>query len=108
MEEQIQPVYRRTFLRQKMLPYSVTAMVFGIVSIGVFIYFGWVAGIVALVLRAKAMKIYNQNPANYKPSSLSMLKAARICGIIGLITSIVFSVLYIFYLRFLILHPNFD
>ncbi len=96
MEEQTHE-FRKTVLRQKMIPYSVTAMVFGIVSIAVFCYFGWVAAIVALVLHSKAMKIYNENPADFKESSLKMLRTAKICGIIGLIVSIVSSVIYVMY-----------
>jgi hypothetical protein len=96
MEEQTHE-FRRTVLRQKMIPYSVTALVFGIVSIAVLCYFGWVAAIVALVLHSKAMKIYHENPPDYKESSLKMLKAAKTCGIIGLIVSIVFTLFYIVY-----------
>lgn len=96
-----QTEYKRTMLRQKMIPYSITCMVFGIVSIAVLCYFGWVAAIVALVLHKKAMKIYNENPPDYKESSLKMLKAGKICGIIGLIVSIVTTVFYILYFAFI-------
>jgi len=96
MEEQPHE-FRRTVLRQKPIPYAVTAMVFGIVSIAVFCYFGWVAAIVALVLQSKALKIYHENPANYKESSLKFLKTAKICSIIGLIVSIVSGILYVLY-----------
>lgn len=101
MEEQ-QSEFRRTTLRQKMIPYSVTAMVFGIVSIAVMCYFGWVMAIVALVLYKKGMKIYNENPPDYKPSSLNMMRAAKITGTIGLIVSIVATVLYILYIVLII------
>ncbi len=97
MEENNNQEFHRTVLKQKMIPYAITAMVFGIVSIAVMCYFGWVAAIVALVLRNKAMKIYRENPPDYKESSLKMLNAAKICGIIGLVVSIVVTVLYILY-----------
>ena len=97
MEEQTHE-FRRTVLRQKMVPHSVTAMVFGIVSIAVMCYGGWVAAIVALALHSKAMKIYQENPPDYKESSLKMLRAAKICGIIGLIVSIVTTLFYLLYI----------
>lgn len=97
MEEQ-QTEFRNTVLKQKMIPYSITAMVFGIVSIAVMCYFGWVAAIVALVLYKKGMKIYNENPPDYKQSSVGMMRTAKICGIIGLIVSIVTTLLYIIYI----------
>jgi uncharacterized membrane protein len=97
MEEQTHE-FRKTVLRQKMVPYSVTAMVFGIVSIAVMCYGGWVAAIVALALHSKAMKIYQENPPDYKESSLKMLRAAKICGIIGLIVSIVTTLFYLLYI----------
>jgi hypothetical protein len=96
MEEQSHE-FKKTVLRQKMVPYSVTAMVFGIVSIAVMCYFGWVAAIVALVLYSKAMAIYRENPPDYKESSLKILRAAKITGIIGLIVSVVTLVLYALY-----------
>jgi predicted secreted protein len=101
MEEQTHE-FRKRVLRQKALPYAVTSMVFGIVSIAVLCYFGWVVAIVALVLHSKAMKIYHENPPDYKESSLKMLKAARTCGIIGLIVSIVATLFYILYFVVLI------
>ena len=97
MEEQTHE-FRRTVLRQKMVPHSVTAMVFGIVSIAVMCYGGWVAAIVALALYSKAMRIYHENPPDYKESSLKMLRAAKICGIIGLIVSIVTTLFYLLYI----------
>lgn len=95
MQEQ-ENTFTTRVLRKKMIPYSITAMVFGIVSIAVFIYFGWVAAIVALVLYNKAIKIYQENPSQYKESSLKMLKAAKITGIIGLIISLLGLLFYFF------------
>jgi hypothetical protein len=102
MEEQTHE-FKRTVLRQKMIPYSVTAMVFGIVSIAVMCYFRWVAAIVALVLHSKAMKLYRENPPDYKESSLKMLRAAKITGIIGLIVSILAMIFYVLYI-FVLIH----
>jgi len=102
MEEIQDQQFHRTVLRQKIVPHAITAMVFGIISIAVMCYFGWVAAIVALVLRNKAMKIYNENPPDYKDASLKMLNAAKICGIIGLIVSIVTTVFYILYIVFIV------
>lgn len=111
MEEQAHEI-KRTVLRPIMIPYSVTAMVFGIVSIAVMCYGGWIAAIVALILYSKAMKIYREHPANYKESSLKMLRAAKITGIIGLIVSIVTTLLYFLYFGFLFwlgtTHRSFD
>lgn len=107
-QEFIQTEFKRTALKQKMIPHSITAMVFGIVSIAVMCYFGWVAAIVALVLYNKGMKIYNENPPDYKPSSLGMLRTAKICGIIGLIVSIVVTLFYILYIVLIIGLANYS
>ncbi|HOY31739.1 MAG TPA: CCC motif membrane protein [Bacteroidales bacterium] len=96
-----QSEYPRPAYGQKMIPYSVTAMVFGIVSIAVTCWFGWVAAIVALVLYKKGMAIYYENPTDYKRSSLGMLRTAKICGIIGLIVSIITTLVYILYILFI-------
>ncbi len=101
MEEQ-QTEFQSPVTGQKMIPYSITAMVFGIVSIVVMCYFGWVAAIVALVLHKKGMRIYNENPSDYKQGSLSMMRTAKVCGIIGLIVSIVSTVLYLLYFVFIL------
>lgn len=88
--------------KPRIAPYALTAMIFGIVSIAVMCYFGWVAAIVALVLYRKGITAYRKNPQIFKPQSLSMLKTARVCGIIGLIVSLVTLVLYILYIVFII------
>lgn len=75
---------------QRDVPNSTAILVLGIVSIvGCFCYgiIGLGCGIAALVMAAKAMQEYNQNPAAFKSQSYNNAKAGRICAIIGTILS---------------------
>lgn len=102
MEEIIETHKGQSVLRVKIAPHAITAMIMGIVSIAVLMLFGWAAGIVALVLRKKSLTLYNENPQNYKPSTLSFLKAAKICSIIGIIVSVLYTIFYVLYFYFII------
>ena len=80
------------------LPNGTAVLVLGIISIiGCFCYgvLGLVCGIIAMVLSGKDMRLYNSDPAHYTSSSLSNLKAGRICAIIGLILSALYIILLV-------------
>ena len=70
-------------------PYSVASMVLGIVSI-VFGCVGLVCGIIGLVLACKGMNAYYAEPEKY--DGLGMLKAGKVCSIIGIALSALFII----------------
>lgn len=72
-------------------PYAVASLVFGIWSI-LFGFLGFVFSIIGLVLRGKGKNISNYDKRQYK--YVGMLKAGRICSIIGLIFSIFWLLCY--------------
>ncbi|MDH7464526.1 CCC motif membrane protein [Chitinophagaceae bacterium 26-R-25] len=74
---------------QTSLPNATAVLVLGILSIiGCFCYgSGLIMGIIALMLARKDMRLYNTNPSAYTPSSLSNIKAGRVCAIIGTVMS---------------------
>ncbi len=83
---------------QQNLPNATAVLVLGIISIvGCFCYgvVGIVCGIIALVLAKKDNRMYLVNPAMYRASSYSNLKAGRVCAIIGLILSAIYLLLCI-------------
>jgi M penetrans paralogue family 26 len=68
------------------LPDSTAVLVLGILSIiGSFCYgiVGLILGIIALAMASRPERLYKQNPDKYSPSSISNLKAGKVCGIIG-------------------------
>ena len=77
------------------LPNATAVLVLGIASIvSCFCYAvpGVICGIIALVLSGKSMSMYNADPARYTSSSLSNVKAGKICAIIGLILSALYLI----------------
>ena len=83
----------------KALPNATAILVLGILSIlGCFCYglVGFVLSIIALILASKDTKLYNSNPGVYTESSMSNLRAGKICAIIGLVLSLLFFVYIIF------------
>ena len=89
-------------LGTKKVPNNVGILVLGICSIfpGCVCYGvpGIVCGIIALVLSSKANKLIQANPGMYDDSSKQLVKAGRICAIIGLSLSILFFLFLIAYL----------
>jgi ABC-type Fe3+ transport system permease subunit len=65
---------------QESLPNATLILVLGILSILVC----QPLGIAALIMGNSSMNAYQQNPGRYSESSLSTVKAGRICGIIGI------------------------
>ena len=80
------------------LPNSTAVLVLGIISIvGCFCYgiVGFICGVIALVLASRDYKMYNASPASFLPSSVSNLKAGRVCALIGTILSSLYFVFVI-------------
>ncbi len=80
------------------LPNATLILVMGILSIvGCCCYGlpGLICGIIAIVLAAKATKIYKSAPETY--SGYGNVKAGKIMGIIGVVLSILF-VIYLFWI----------
>lgn len=77
------------------IPEANSVLVLGILSIvGAFCYgiFGIILGVIALIVAAKPMKTYREDPGKYTLSSYNNLKTGRICSIIGLSISAVYIV----------------
>jgi magnesium-transporting ATPase (P-type) len=85
---------------QNILPNSTAVLVLGILSI-VFCFCygvpGLILGIIAVALGSKGMTLYNANPSSYSQASFNNLKAGRICGIIGLILSVLTVICVVIY-----------
>ncbi len=84
------------------LPNATTVLVLGIISIvSSFCYgLGLILGIIALVMANKDRKLIAENPEGYSTSSISSLKAGRICSIIGISISALFLIIIVLYLIF--------
>lgn len=84
-------------------PNSTAVLVLGIVSIvGCFCYgtVGLICGIIALVLARTGKKAVDADPSKYTHSSVSNLKAGKICAIIGLSLSAIYFLMVLGYLVF--------
>ncbi|MES2133746.1 MAG: CCC motif membrane protein [Bacteroidota bacterium] len=82
---------------QSPVPNSTAVLVLGILSIVLcFCYgiIGIVLGIIAVVLGSKGIALYKANPNGYSLASYNNIKAGRICGIIGLILSVLYTGVY--------------
>jgi len=81
------------------LPNAVAVLILGVISIisaccyGII---GLICGIIALVLGNKDMRLYRSNPQAYTLSSYNNMQAGRICGIIGLILSVLVMIFFIY------------
>lgn len=88
------------FTPQKGLPNATAVLVLGILSIVVcFCYgiLGIICGIIALVLAGKDQKLYKEDAGLYTSGSYSNLKAGKVCAIIGLVISILYLIVLIFF-----------
>jgi hypothetical protein len=74
---------------QESLPNAVVILVLGILSI----VLCQPLGIAAWIMGNSSMGQYNQAPERYSESSLNMVKAGRICGIIGVCLIVLILVL---------------
>ncbi|HZH97108.1 MAG TPA: DUF4190 domain-containing protein [Flavisolibacter sp.] len=87
-------------LDQRPLPNATAVLVLGILSI----VFCFICGIVALVLSSGDKRLYHQEPHLYTSASYELLRAGRICSIIGIcITGTIFliwAIMVVFALSF--------
>ena len=87
---------------QEKVPNNVGVLVLGICSIfpGCFCYgiVGVICGIIALVMANKANNLIEDHPQRYTPESIQLVKAGKICGIIGLSLSALYLLFLIVYL----------
>ncbi len=92
-------------MEQKSLPNSVAVLVLGICSIVLccvlFGVIGITCGIIALVLSNKDKRLWEADQATYSESSYKLLKAGRVCGIIGTILSALAFCVGLIYIIFL-------
>lgn len=91
-------------LGTKKVPNNVGILVLGICSIfpGCICYGipGIICAIIALALSSKANKLIQDNPGLYDEGSKQLVKAGRICAIIGLCLSILFFLVIIVWFIF--------
>jgi hypothetical protein len=82
-------------MEQQKLPNATLILVFGILSIvGCCFYgIGIILGVVALVLAAKATKLYAEDPEAY--TGIQNVKTGKILSIIGIILSAIYIILII-------------
>lgn len=77
------------------IPNSVGALITGILSIALCWWWGIIGlilAIISLVLAGSANRHYNQNPAKYY--NYGNVKAGKVCGIIGLVLSIIWLIVW--------------
>jgi len=84
-------------MEQQKLPNSTLILVFGIISIVLCCCYGIgiILGIIALVLSAKAIKLYKENPDQY--SGYKNVTTGRILAIVGLALSAIWLA-YVIYM----------
>ncbi len=98
MEFQANPNDQYQNSQQQPLPNATAILVLGIVSIvGCCLYgtVGFICGIIALVMAAKARELYKSNPGLYTEASYKNMNGGRICAIIGLTLSLLYIILII-------------
>ncbi len=80
------------------VPNATAVLVLGILSIVFCCFIGLVLGIIALVLAGKGIAAYNENPNKYSVASFKNLKAGKVCAIVGLCVSALYTIYWIFYI----------
>lgn len=78
-------------MEKQNLPNATVSLVLGILSVLTCICYGVIGlplGIVAFVLGNKAVKVFNENPEEYKSSGNA--NAGKILGIVGIILNLLF------------------
>jgi hypothetical protein len=102
MEELDQGINNLPNMGTEKVPNSAGVLVLGILSIvpGCLCYGlpGIVMGIIALSLASGANKLIKQYPGKYSESSIQLVKAGKICGVIGLTLSSLYLLILVGYL----------
>lgn len=83
-------------MEKQNLPNATTSLVLGIFSIVTCICYGIIGlplGIVAFVLGNKALKVFKENPEDYKSDGNA--NAGKVLGIIGIILNLAFLLLIV-------------
>jgi len=83
-------------MEKQNLPNSTVSLVLGIFSIVTCLCYGIIGlplGIVAFILGNKALKVYSENPEEYKGSGNA--SAGKILGIVGIILNLIFLLLIV-------------
>ena len=93
-----------TYEQQRPLPNATAVLVLGILSI----VFCFICGIVALVLSSGDKRMYHQEPHLYTTSSYELLRAGRICSIIGLCITGTIILIYVVIVVFAISFASFN
>lgn len=89
------------------LPKARTSIIFGIVSLGTFWFFGLIGlitGIVGIIQASIAEQELRMYPERYSPVSLGMLRAGRIVSVIATVVSTLASI--IFLISYIIVGPR--
>jgi 4-hydroxybenzoate polyprenyltransferase len=84
MSEILDNEVQNNFQGNQTIPGAGGILTMGILSIVFAGIIGVILGIIALNNSKDAMRDYNNNPSKYNPSSLSQVKAGKVCAIIGL------------------------
>lgn len=82
------------------LPNSTATLVLGILSIALCFPFGFIFGIIGLVLHKKDKELYLSNTQVYE-ASYKTARAGYVCSIIGTCLSVLIILFYIVYFIFL-------
>nr|WP_299201202.1 CCC motif membrane protein [uncultured Brumimicrobium sp.] len=102
MEEIDQEIDNVEIIGTERVPNNVGVLVLGILSIipGCTCYglLGVILATISLVLASGANKLIRENPGKYTESSIQLVKAGKICAIIGLSLSILFILVIIAYI----------
>lgn len=102
MEELDQEIDSFEILGTEKVPNSTGVLVLGILSIipGCTCYglMGVILGIISLSLASGANKLIKQKPGKYSESTIQLVKAGKICAIIGLSLSLLFILFIIAYI----------
>ena len=78
-------------MERQSLPNAILSLVLGILSVVTCICYGIIGlplGIIAFVLGNKALKVYHENPEEYKGSGNA--NAGKVLGIVGIILNLIF------------------
>jgi len=86
----------KDIIKKEMYPYSISILVFGIISIVTCCNLGFIPAIVSLVLYSNGKKKAKKSNIQFSEKSFKMAKAGNTCAIIGLIVSLVCTIIIAF------------
>lgn len=86
--------------RKTVAPYSVPALILGIVSLANMAILGWIPAIIALNYASKALQVCADSPGKYSDNSVSMARAGQKMATIGLVLGILGMIVTALYYYF--------